>query len=198
MTITADILKAIAPGSKKTNYKLLPELAHWMNEWFPKYHIDTKAEICHFIAQTAHESDSYNTLEEYASGKAYEGRKDLGNIYPGDGVKYKGKGLIETTGRLNYRALTISYNKLNSSHLDFEEHPELLKDENLAVWSACEYWDSRSLNDIANMPDETKIWSKRLQYNLSPLEYITLRVNGGQNGIKERINFYYKCKKIII
>lgn len=78
MIITTDILKAIAPGSKKTNYKLLPDLAHWMNVWLPKYDIDTNAELCHFLSQTAHESDSFNTLEEYASGKAYEGRKDLG------------------------------------------------------------------------------------------------------------------------
>lgn len=197
MIITADILKEIAPGSKKTNYKLLPDLAHWMNVWLPKYEIDTKAEICHFIAQTAHESDSYNTLEEYASGKAYEGRKDLGNIHPGDGVKYKGKGLIETTGRLNYRALTISYNKLNSSHLDFEEHPELLKDENLAVWSACEYWISRSLNDVANMPDITTIYVKKMNWHLTPIEYITWRVNGGQNGIEQRIKFYERAKQII-
>lgn len=197
MTITVDILKAIAPGSKKSNYKLLPELADKMNIWFPIYDIDTKAEICHFLAQTAEESDSFNTLEEYASGKAYEGRKDLGNVNPGDGVKFKGKGLIETTGRINYRALTIVYNKINTSHLDFEEHPELLKDENLAVWSACEFWSSRNLNDIANLDDVQRFPSKRLKRNVSPIEYITLIVNGGQNGIEERIKFYEKAKAAI-
>lgn len=198
MIITTDILKAIAPRSKKTNYKLLPELANWMNVWFPKYDIDTNAELCHFLSQTAHESDSFNTLEEYASGKAYEGRKDLGNINIGDGVKFKGKGLIETTGRLNYRALTIAYNKLNSSHLDFESNPELLKDENLAVWSACEFWESRSLNDIANMSDSTEILSKKVKRMLSPLEYITLRINGGFRGYEERLKFYEQAKSIIV
>ena len=197
MIITVDILKAIAPGSKKTNYKLLPELSYWMTEWLPKYEIDTKSEVCHYLSQTAHESDSFNTLEEYASGKAYEGRHDLGNIYPGDGVKFKGKGLLETTGRLNYRALTIVYSKYNTSSLDFEANPQLLKDENIAVWSACEFWESRSLNAFANMPDDATIWSKRLNRNLSPIEYITLRINGGQNGIIERKKFYERAKGVI-
>jgi len=204
MIITADILKAIAPGSKKSNYKLLPDLANYMNVWLPKYGIDTKAEICHFLAQTAHESDSFNTLEEYASGKAYEGRKDLGNTNPGDGVKFKGKGLIETTGRLNYRALTIAYNKHNTSHLDFEANPELLKDENLAVWSACEFWNSRAINDIANMPDSATLpFKKRIEEDkyiivqIEPIEYITRRVNGGTLGLDQRKKFYERAKLII-
>jgi len=197
MIITVDLLKQIAPGSKKSNYKLLPALAEHMNEWFPLFEIDTKGELCHYLSQTAHESDSFNTLEEYASGKSYEGRKDLGNINPGDGVKFKGKGLIETTGRINYRALTIEYNKHNTPHLDFEEHPELLKDEKLSVWSACVFWSSRDLNTIANMSDATKIWSKKLNRNLTPFEYITWRVNGGFNGLNERLLFYKRCIDVI-
>jgi putative chitinase len=197
MEITVDILKHIAPGGKETNFKLFPELVEYMNIWLPKYGIDTKGEICHFLAQTAHESNSFNTLEEYASGKAYEGRKDLGNINPGDGVKFKGKGLIETTGRFNYRGLTIAYNKINTSHLDFEEHPELLKDANLAVWSACDFWDSRNLNDIANLDDNERLPSKRLKRNVSPIEYITLIINGGQMGLDQRIKFYERAKEII-
>lgn len=92
MEITRDILKQIAPGSKKTNYKYLSGLSLWMNHWFPKFEIDTRGELCHILAQLAHESDSFNALEEYASGQAYEGRLDLGNSTKGDGIKFKGRG----------------------------------------------------------------------------------------------------------
>ena len=53
--------------------------------------------------QLAHESVSLRYFEEIASGSAYEGRRDLGNIHPGDGVRYKGRGPIQLTGRSNYR-----------------------------------------------------------------------------------------------
>ncbi len=198
MEITADILKAIAPGSKKTNYKHLAGLALWMNHWFPVFEIDTKGEVCHLLAQCAHESDSFNTMEEYASGKAYEGRKDLGNVKSGDGTRYKGKGLIETTGRRNYMELDAYYHKYFSDRkISFVASPELLKEPEYAVWSACLFWDIRSLNDTANRSDADKIWVKRLARNLAPIEYISYRVNGGFNGLASRIIFYERAKEII-
>ena len=69
--------------------------------------ITTKQRACCYIAQLAHESDHFNTLEEYASGKAYEGRTDLGNTRPGDGVRFKGRGAIQLTGRYNYTRAKI-------------------------------------------------------------------------------------------
>ena len=66
--ITEDILKQIAPGSKKTGYKLLQGLADEMNAQFPAAGIDTVQEVRHFLAQAAEETDSLNSLEEYASG----------------------------------------------------------------------------------------------------------------------------------
>lgn len=193
MIITVDILKAIAPGSKKTNYKLLPDLARWMNEWFPHFEIDTPQELRHILAQLAHESDSFNTLEEYASGKAYEGRKDLGNINAGDGVKFKGRGAIQTTGRGNYYQLGLILHKPEM----FIDNPELLEAPQWGVWSAGVYWQTRHLNDIANMPDTATIYVKKRNWNLSPIEYITWRVNGAQNGIDQRIKFYERAKKVI-
>src|SRR5690349_4501301 len=194
MIITADILKAIAPGSKKTNYILLSGIAEYMNLWFPDFDIDTKGELCHFISQAAHETDSFNTLEEYASGKAYEGRHDLGNYGQGDGVKYKGRGIFQITGKVNYQQLEAISRKYFKSPIQFMMNPKLLLEPNYAVWSAGIYWGDRDFNTIANMPDDTKIWSKKLNRNLSPLEYISWRINGGFNGLASRLTFYERAK----
>ena len=195
MTMTVDILKAIAPWSKKTNYKHLPGLALWMDFYFKAFEIDTSAEYCHFICQAAHETDSFNSLEEYASGKAYEGRKDLGNTVEGYGVKYKGRGIYMTTGYVNYNRLTARCP--DEYDVDFVKNPELLNMPQWATWSACIYWQDKDFNTIANLPDTERIWSKKLQRNLSPLEYITLRINGGFNGYSDRVKFYERAKNII-
>ena len=192
MEITDTILREIAPGGKQTNFKLFPDLARWMNEWFPHFGIDTNGEYCHILAQLAHESNSFNTLEEYASGAAYEGRKDLGNTEVGDGVRFKGRGPIQITGRLQYLSLGIKLHKPNM----FIDNPELLETPQWGVWSACTFWDERHLNDIANMSDSAGIFSKKLNRALSPLEYITWRINGGFNGYESRKIFYYRCKDI--
>lgn len=202
MIITVDTLKAIAPGSKKTNYKLLPELANWMNYYFPIYDIDQKGEYCHFIAQAAHETDSFNTLEEYASGDAYDTRTDLGNTAAkdGDGRVYKGKGIFQTTGKAQYQVLTIKYKQqFKGESIDFVTHPNYLKLPNWAVWSACEYWDQRNFNTIANMSDAAKVPYKIKGKTLlvSPLEYISRKINGGTNGLRERGQFYEQAKSII-
>ena len=61
----------------------------------------TPMRAAHFVAQLAHESDRFRAMEEYATGAAYEGRKDLGNVKAGDGKRYKGRGVIQLTGRAN-------------------------------------------------------------------------------------------------
>lgn len=194
MTITADILKTIAPACKKVNEPRLIEIADKLNEWFPAFEIDTVQEIRHFIAQVAHESDSFNALAEYASGQLYEGRKDLGNTLPGDGVRFKGRGLIQVTGRSIY----IELGKKAGNSAKFIEQPSLLETPYWATWSACVYWDSRDLNTFANMIDETEIPVKRLNKSLSPLEYITWRINGGVNGLDQRKRFYQRAKAHIL
>lgn len=196
MIITFDQLKKISPGCKKKNENRLKEIAHWMNEWFPDFEIDTAQEIRHFIAQVAHESDSFNALEEYASGAAYEGRKDLGNIEPGDGVRYKGRGILQVTGKSNY----IRMGQRAGDSRQFVRQPELLAEPNWAVWSACCFWADRNLNLFSNMPDSNKIPYKRngIILSLLPIEYISRVVNGGVNGLQERIKFYERAKNIII
>src|SRR6188768_1778849 len=145
MIITVAHLKAIAG----IETGLMPELVSWINHFCPAYEIDTAQEFAHFLAQACHESDHFKTTEEYASGKAYEGRLDLGNNLHGDGVKHKGRGIFQSTGKFEY----IRLGTLKGNPNMFTDKPELLELPEHAVWSACEYWKSRHFNDIANHPD---------------------------------------------
>lgn len=174
---------------------LMPGLADWLNKTCPSYEIDSPQEYCHFLAQACHETDHFKTLREYASGKAYEGRADLGNTQPGDGVKFKGRGIFQTTGRSNYLQLGI---KKGSRDL-FIKTPGLLEQPEYAVWSACEYWKTRGLNDIANHADGD-ILKKKYKGNVievSPVEFISITINGGYNGMDDRKKFYAVAKGVL-
>jgi len=174
---------------------LMPGLAEWMNNTCSSYEIDSPQEYCHFLAQACHETDRFKTLREYASGKAYEGRVDLGNTQPGDGVKFKGRGIFQTTGRGNYLQLGI---KKGIQDL-FINTPELLEQPEYAVWSACEYWKTRGLNDIANHAD-SDILKKKYKgntINVSPVEFISITINGGYNGMDDRKKYYSIAKNVL-
>ena len=190
--ITVEHLTAIA--GKAT--PLFPSLVEWMNKTCPLYDIDTSQEYAHFLAQACHETDHFKTLCEYASGKAYEGRTDLGNTQPGDGVKFKGRGIFQTTGRTNYLQLGIKKGRRDL----FINTPTLLEQPENAVWSACEYWNTRGLNDAANHADGD-ILKKKYKgniINVSPVEFISITINGGYNGMDERKKFYAKAKSVLI
>jgi putative chitinase len=174
---------------------LMPGLVEWMNSTCPAYEIDTSQEYCHFLAQACHETDRFKTLREYASGKAYEGRADLGNTQPGDGVKFKGRGIFQTTGRGNYLQLGIKKGRRDL----FINTPELLEQPEYAVWSACEYWKTRGLDDIASHADGD-ILKKKYRGNIidvSPVEFISITINGGYNGMDERKNYYAIAKGVL-
>jgi len=191
-TITVDHLKAIAGLTTK----LMPGLVEWINTTCPLYQIDSPQEFAHFLAQACHETDHFKTKKEYASGKAYEGRLDLGNKNPGDGVRYKGRGIFQTTGRNNYLQLGIKMNKRDL----FINSPEFLEQPEFAVWSACEYWETRGLNDIANHADTDilkKKYRKRI-IDVSPVEFISITINGGYNGMAERKKYYEVAKRVLV
>lgn len=154
-------LKAAAPNGKPSILKAIVDYS----ELFEEYDVNTPRRLRYFLAQCAHESAGFRVTEEYASGKAYEGRRDLGNIHKGDGVKYKGRGLIQLTGRYNYR----KYGKIMG--LDIETNPELVKEFPIALEISLAYWKSHGLNKLA---DEGKF------------KTITRRINGGFNGLKDR------------
>ncbi|MBA4259171.1 MAG: hypothetical protein C0446_08400 [Chitinophaga sp.] len=127
--------------------------------------LTTKNRLTFFLAQVSHESDGLRTTEEYASGKAYEFRKDLGNIYPGDGVKFKGRGLIQLTGRSNYERFGREVG------IDLLKEPHLVETFPLALQSALSYWYKRNINKAADRGD---------------FELTTRLINGGLNGYADR------------
>lgn len=191
-TITTEHLKSIAG----INTRLMSNLVEWINKLCPSYEIDTPQEFAHFLAQACHESDHFKTTREYASGKAYEGRVDLGNKYPGDGTRFRGRGIFQTTGRSNYLQLGVKKGQRDL----FINNPELLEQAEYAVWSACEYWKTRGLNDIANHPDNDILKKKHRGkiLDLSPVEFISYAVNGGSNGLRDRKIFYRRARQVLI
>ncbi|MCX7157242.1 MAG: hypothetical protein NTW45_12465 [Rhodocyclales bacterium] len=190
--ITAEHLAAIAGRARP----LMADLAEWINATCPLYEIDTPQEYCHFLAQACHETDHFKTLREYATGRAYEGRADLGNTRPGDGPRFRGRGIFQTTGRANYLQLGIKKGRRDL----FVNNPELLEQPEYAVWSACEYWQTRGLNDAANHAD-TDILKKKYRKNIidvSPVEYISITINGGYNGMDERKKYYAIAQQVLV
>ena len=127
-----------------------------------------------FLAQMAHESGNFRYDEEIASGQAYEGRADLGNTQPGDGVRYKGRGYIQLTGRANYR----DYG--NRLGVDLENNPDLAKDPNIAADIAIAYWQQRVDRNAARAGD---------------VRTVTRNINGGLNGLADRQNKFDKYMK---
>eukprot|EP01017_Pseudomicrothorax_dubius_P046462 TRINITY_DN8186_c0_g1_i1.p1 TRINITY_DN8186_c0_g1~~TRINITY_DN8186_c0_g1_i1.p1 ORF type:complete len:196 (+),score=46.00 TRINITY_DN8186_c0_g1_i1:131-718(+) len=168
-------LKQILPDAGKKADWVYPFLMKAMKDGG----INTCPRIKAFIAQIGHECGQFHIMTEHASGKAYEGRRDLGNVRPGDGVRYKGRGPIQITGRECYQIVSKLFKH------DFINHPEdVAKPEwgfKIAVW----YWNSRKLNLIAD------------RNNQEAFNLITKRVNGGYNGKKDRDRLYARAKQVL-
>jgi len=154
-----------------TNVKTYPEFTKRLNNVFKKYDIDTCLKRAHFIAQIEAESDHFKTTVEYASGSPYEGRKDLGNTKTGDGKKFKGRGLIQLTGRTNY---TKYFKYINKSTF-ISEPKKIAENIEYTFDSAGWYWVNGSawgdMNPKANEDD---------------LIAVSIGINGGLNGYEHR------------
>ena len=150
------------------------ELGLAANIHFRTYGIlDNSLRLIHFLAQLAHESGNFKYMEEIASGAAYEGRKDLGNVMSGDGVKFKGRGPIQLTGRANYRRYGQQLG------IDFENNPTIVAIPSVGLLVACKFWSDNGLNALADQDDVLTI---------------TRRINGGTNGLEDRKAHLAKLK----
>ncbi len=178
--IDGDFIMAVAPrfsGRRaESQRRIVAEVSAIFASTLDAYAINTKLRIAHFMAQVTHECAGFRTTEEFATGAAYEGRSDLGNTQKGDGRRYKGRGLIQLTGRANYRDIG---KKLN---LPLEDFPELAGDPSVSLKIACEYWKARKINAAADRDDLIKA---------------TRLVNGGLNGLEDRSKYLRKAKEAL-
>ena len=176
MTITPQQLLQILPNAGQVSGVFAPVLNTAMN----RYQIVGAKRVAAFIAQIGHESGQLKYVKEIwgptAAQARYEGRADLGNTQPGDGSKFRGRGLIQITGRANYKACGEALG------LDLIRQPELLEKPHHACMSAAWFWASRGLNTMADA---------------GQFDTITRRINGGQNGAADRQALYARALKVL-
>lgn len=167
----ADLLK-IMPYAKSR----IATFAAPLNAAMMEFNISSKARQASFLSQVGHESGQLRYVRELASGAAYEGRKDLGNTEPGDGMRFRGRGLIQITGRANYKACgdALGYDLLSN--------PAYLESPVLACRSAAWFWRSHGLNELADAGDQTKV---------------TRRINGGTNGLADRLALFAVADRVL-
>lgn len=157
-----------------TSQEMLAINADALTQAMAEFGIDTLLRQACFLAQIAHESGSLKYVREIADGSAYEGRADLGNTHVGDGKRFPGRGYLQITGRKNTEICLVALG-----------HPETevsyLETPNGAARSAAWFWKDAGLNDIAD------------QGNFGTL---TKRINGGYNGLDDRIKHYVRIRKV--
>jgi putative chitinase len=142
--------------------------------------VNTALRLAHWLAQIGHESGRLRWMREIWGPTPQQLRYEptttlsarLGNTRAGDGRRYMGRGLIQTTGRGNYRTLTArTRQRLGNEAPDFGAQPALLESLEWAAYSAADYWATRGLNAFADAND---------------LAGLTRKVNGGTNGLADR------------
>lgn len=165
-----------------------------LSDAMARFNINTVSRMSIFLAQIAHESGCLKYTKEIATGEAYDTGSlatSLGNTpeKDGDGQRYKGRGLIQITGTRNYKKLGEYFGQ------DFLKSPELLEGPVWASMSAAWFWWNRGLNAYVDLPDT---WSREYRGNTyNKFTWITLLINGGQNGIVERLKYYELAKKAL-
>lgn len=139
--LTLDALTAIYDVLPRSEYE---KKLSGLNAAMRKYGITGPYRISAFLGNLAEESACLKYVEEIASGSAYEGRIDLGNTRPGDGVRFKGRGYIQITGRFNYTAVSKALG------YDFVKDPEAMEKPEWAALVSGWFWNNRNLNYYAD------------------------------------------------
>lgn len=170
--VTLDQLMAIMPLARAR----APTFLDPLNAAMLEFGIKTPARQASFLSQVGHESGQLRYVRELASGQAYEGRVDLGNTQRGDGVRFRGRGLLQVTGRANYAACGKALG------LDLLAQPDLLEQAVNACRSAGWFWRTKGLNSLADAGDQVKM---------------TRRINGGTNGLAERLALFAVAQRVL-
>ena len=182
MSITEKQLLQILPNAGKQ----AGVFASALNLAMDRYHINTPLRMAAFVAQVGHESGQFRYVKELG-GDQYLSKYDTGTLAKrlgntpeadGDGQRLKGRGLIMITGHTNY--LACSKALFGDDRL--LRTPELLEQAEWACKSAAWFWNSRNLNALADSGD---------------MKEITRRINGGYNGLEERMEFYERALEVL-
>ncbi len=152
--------------------------APYLSVAMAEFDITSTARRAAFLAQVCHESGSLRYVEEIASGDAYDTRTDLGNTpqVDGDGRRYKGRGLLQITGRANYAACGLALN------VNLIEEPHLLTAPANASLSAGWFWQVHGCNELADQ---------------DLFGALTRRINGGYNGLDDRIQHWLRARRVL-
>lgn len=181
MIITKEILQSVcARGAKEKN---VSQLLESLKKWLPIYEINSNLRIAAFLSQCSYETGGFIFFRELGNQSYFDKYepetkigKILGNTEEGDGCQYKGRGILQLTGRSNY----AKYGSLVNE--DLINDPNLLLIPDISVHVACEFWKQLKLNELA---DEKNI------------REITIKINGGINGLEERLNYYNLLIKVL-
>lgn len=201
LILTQDQLAQLIPGNPYVDH-----WHHALSEALPDYDINTPPRIAAFVAQCAHESGNFTAIKEnlnyraetlskvwprlfpadvaaqYAhnqeaiANRAYANRMGNGDESSGDGFRFCGRGLIQLTGKSNYRAFA------DSVQMDINDVPEYLATFEGAVQSACWFWENNNLNSWADQGD---------------IEKITRIINGGTLGLEDRTARYQHALQVM-
>ncbi|PMW61234.1 lysozyme [Pseudomonas sp. GW456-12-1-14-TSB1] len=182
MSVTQHMLQSILPNARQQAGVFFSSL----NIAMGRFNINTPKRIAAFLAQVGHESGQLQYVRELGSNQ-YLSKYDTGTLaarlgntpaLDGDGQKYRGRGLIQITGRDNY--LQCSLGLFGDDRLVFV--PQLLEQPQWAAESAAWFWEQNGLNELAD----------RDQFNS-----ITRRINGGLNGLQDRLQLWARARAVL-